>query len=187
MGTSTQLQPPHTQLSRADFERFYEVVNGERVENLPMGNYENQVASIILHALFAFTQPRRMGWAIMENLFVFDRGRKTWLRPDVAYVSRERWPHSRVPDGEAWDVVPDLAVEVISVSNTHQEIVTKLDEYFRASVRLVWVVYPELQQAHVYHAPTNPRILKRTDELDGEEVIPGFRLAVATLFEEMAD
>ena len=178
---------PRTKLSRADFDRFYEVVNGDRVENLPKGNYENQVASIILHALIAFTQPRRMGWAILENLFVLDPVRGNRRRPDIAFVSRQRWPHRRVPDGEAWDVVPDLAVEVISVSNAHQEILTKLEEYFRAGVLLVWVIYPELQQAHVYSAPTNPRILKRTDELSGEEVIPGFRLPVATLFEEMTD
>ena len=59
-----------------------------------------------------------------------------------------------------------------------------MEEYFRAGVRLVWVIYPDLNQVYVYESPSKVRILHQSDELDGGTVLPGFRLKVAALFED---
>jgi Uma2 family endonuclease len=87
-----------------------------------------------------------------------------------------------VPITEAWEIVPDLAVEVISKSNTLMEVVDKLDDYFHAGVRLVWVVMPVQRKIYVYRSPTDIRILQPGDDLDGGDVIPGFRVPVQDLF-----
>jgi Uma2 family endonuclease len=91
-----------------------------------------------------------------------------------------------VPGGEAWEVVPDLAVEVVSPSNTAIEVVKKLGDYFRAGVRQVWVIYPVQQFIYVYTSLADIRVLQPGDDLDGGAVLPGFRLAVSTLFEDEA-
>ena len=102
----------------------------------------------------------------------------------MAFVSVERWPTDRPDDpGTAvWDVVPDLAVEVTSPNDRAEDQRGKVLEYFEAGVRLVWVVYPTHRLIDVYEAPDRVRVLAGAAELDGGEVVPGFRVGLATLF-----
>ena len=109
-------------------------------------------------------------------------------RPDVAFVVYERWAKGRpLPESaNAWDVLPNLVVEVISPTDLSEDVQEKVAEYFRAGVTLVWVVYPRSHQWHVYESPSSIRVLARTDELDGGNVLPGFRLPLTELFLESA-
>jgi Uma2 family endonuclease len=119
----------------------------------------------------------------METLFLIDRVRKPHRRPDVAFVSKKRWSFKRVvPDAESWDVVPDLAIEVISRTYLASAVNAKIDEYFQAGVSLVWVIYPVTTKIYVYDSPTSVRILQLGDELDGEGVVPGFQVPLSTMF-----
>ena len=105
-------------------------------------------------------------------------------RPEVAYVSYERWPRQRrVPRTQAWAVVPDLAVEVISPSNTFGEVLGKVQEYFQAGVQAVWVVAPPQQQVYVYQSPSLIQVVTLQEALTGEPFLPGFRLTLAELFD----
>jgi Uma2 family endonuclease len=109
-----------------------------------------------------------------------DRNRK----PDVAFVAYSRWPKSKpIPSTNAWDVLPDLCVEVISPNDLADEIETKISEYFEAGVRLVWVVYPRQERFYVYDSASQVRRLTRADTLDGGSVLPGFQLPLAELFQ----
>jgi Uma2 family endonuclease len=120
---------------------------------------------------------------VNETLFWIDRARKLKRRPDLAFVSAKRWSLKRaVPDTESWYVVPDLAVEVISKTNSANAVATKIEEYFHAGVNLVWVIYPATSKIYVYDSPTSTRILQVGDELDGGAVIPGFSVPLSTLF-----
>jgi Uma2 family endonuclease len=87
-----------------------------------------------------------------------------------------------VPKREAWDIIPELAVEIISESNSANEIVVKLSDYFKAGVQRVWVVYPETRQVYVYTSSISVQILPDTAVLDGGDLIPGFRLPLSELF-----
>src|SRR2546430_17309261 len=90
-------------------DALYEVVNGERVE-LAVGAYEIGIAAELLGYLRPFARTRKLGRAVAEMLFLLVVGSKR--RPDVAVVSYARWPRDRrIPPGETWDVVTDLAVE----------------------------------------------------------------------------
>jgi Uma2 family endonuclease len=106
-------------------------------------------------------------------------------RPDLAFVSSDRWPADRPKSSRdnAWDVVPDLAVEVISPYDRANEQLKKVLEYFEAGVRLVWVVFPEWRVIHVYESPTQIRVLTEADTLDGGPVLPGFQLPLDRLFD----
>ncbi len=173
---------------RADSDELYEVVNGQIVEVAHMGAFEVRVASILQTYLNLFSIQNRMGRADAEMLFTLDAASGLKRRPDVAFVSYGRWPRKkRIPPGDAWDVIPNLAVEVVSPTNTATEILTKVDEYFRAGCERVWVVYPSLEQIYVYQSLTQVRVLTRKDSLEGEEFLPGFTLPIANLFEADED
>jgi Uma2 family endonuclease len=77
---------------------------------------------------------------------------------------------------------PDLAIEILSPSNTIQAMKKKADEYFENDTRLVWVVAPEDRTVVVLRPDGSERVLTVTDSLDGEDVIPGFSLVVGELF-----
>jgi Uma2 family endonuclease len=169
--------------SAAEDERLYEVVDGERRELEPMGAFETALASALAYYLGPFALQHKLGLVVTETLFVLDAHRNLKRRPDVAFVSYPRWPDDQVPRAEAWDVVPDLAVEVISPTNLAEEIDDKLTDYFAAGVRLVWVLFPVSGRLYVYQSPERVTGLDRSDELNGGDVLPGFRLPVAALFE----
>jgi Uma2 family endonuclease len=164
-------------------DELYEVVDGQRVESMPMGVYEGHIASILVSRLWMFAEAHKLGWVEVEVLFDLTAiGRQR--RPDVAFVPYDRWPRDRrIPRGNAWAVVPSLVVEVISPTNTMDEVLTRVHEYFRAGVQGVWLILPVVQQVYVYEGPTQVRILAIADELDAEPILPGFRLALASLFE----
>jgi Uma2 family endonuclease len=164
---------------------LYEVIDGRVVEKPPIGAFEGVVAAWLIRLLNTSEVVGRLGLVVPEVLFVLDPARDLKRRPDVAFVSYERWPRRRqVPPGEAWGVVPDLAVEVVSPSNTATEVLARLDEYFRAGVRSVWVIYPDQRTLYAYTSPTAVRILRPGDDLDGGPVLPGFRVPVKEIFED---
>jgi Uma2 family endonuclease len=167
-------------------EKLYEIVDGKRVKKPPMSVVACLTASRLLGKLGGFVAKNHLGEVVCEMLFRLPLPADRSRRPNVAFVSEERWPPKRRVDetAEAWDVVPDLAVEVISPSNTAVEIQGKLHEYFQAGVALVWIVYPRQQVVYVYTAATRVTILDRNGELDGGTVVPGFKLPVAALFED---
>ena len=160
--------------------RLFELVDGVLVEK-GMGYDESRFAMLLVMYLGNFIVERDLGAFLgpdgMMRLF------PGLVRiPDVAFVS---WARSPGPDrkrGAIPDVVPDLVVEVLSKSNTRREMERKLDEYFEAGVRLVWYVDPKARTVRVYTGRRDVRTLTTADELDGGDVLPGFRLAIAEWF-----
>jgi Uma2 family endonuclease len=165
-------------------EMLYEVVDGEIVEK-EMGAIEAEIAGILHLYLGIFVKTHHVGRALMEFIFRIDQSKNLQRRPDVAFVSHARWPvHRRVPDVAVWDMVPDLAIEVVSPSNTADQIQEKTHEYFRAGVAQVWVVYPRQKEVYVYASATQVQIVPLGQDLDGGELVPGFRLPLTALFED---
>ncbi len=168
-----------------DDDSLYEVVNGKWEEKTPMGMLQAWIASTLLIVLGDFVRSHRLGKVISEALFVLDPATDLQRRPDLAFVSRQRM--GKPQQAAAWDVVPDLAVEVISPTNRAPEVLEKVHEYFAAGVRLVWVVYCDPRQVYVYRSPTSIQVLTPEDTLEGDDVIAGFALPVAKLFEDLDD
>ncbi|MGO9463403.1 MAG: Uma2 family endonuclease [Isosphaeraceae bacterium] len=181
---ATTVPQPSLVSPALDDRAHYEVVNGQRMETPRMGSYESHLANDLASYISEhFGQVGRLGHVVVELLFRIDVPTDLQRRPGLAYVSYERWPRRRRPvPKDAWNVVPDLAVEVVSENNTANEIQPKIQDYFRCGVRLVWVVYPMQAQVYVYNSPTRIAVAQRTDSLDGGEVLPGFRLPLDSLF-----
>ncbi|HEX4609242.1 MAG TPA: Uma2 family endonuclease [Urbifossiella sp.] len=105
--------------------------------------------------------------------------------PDLAFVSWDRLPGRRVPAEPVPNVVPDLAVEILSARNTPAEMARKRGEYFRAGVRLVWEIDPRKRTVRVYTSEAAHTDLTAADTLDGSPVLPGVTLPLAQLFAEL--
>jgi len=178
---------PGTVLEQDD-DLLYEVVDGKIVELPPMGAYDVWLASELARHLGTFVSQHQLGSVVSELLFDLGPTVRRKRRPDVAFVSYERWPRQRrVPRTEAWEVVPNLAIEVVSRSDRGDDIVDKVSEYFRVGVACVWVVFPSQEQVYIYESPSRVRILTRADELHGEPVLPHFRLPLTALFDEVEE
>ena len=166
-------------------EAFYEVVDDQIVELAPMGAYQVWLATTLVAYLGSFARQHGLGRAVQEILFDLGPTVRRKRRPDAAFVSYARWPQQqRVPSTEAWNVVPNLAVEVVSPSDKGTDIVDKVAEYFRAGVECVWLVFSSQELVYIYDSPTQVHIISRTDALHGEPVLPHFQLPLAMLFDE---
>ncbi len=164
-------------------EELYETVRGKRVEAPLMGAQESGIANLLGRYIWLFWGDSPQGIVAIEVLFRLDSAGDVELRPDAAVVSFERWPQRVIPPGNAWAVVPNLAVEVISPTNFALDVQTKIEDYFTHGVNLVWVIYPPHRKIYVYEGVKKVQILDSNDTLDGGTVLPGFKLAVSKLFE----
>jgi Uma2 family endonuclease len=180
----TPVSPPTAIAPIIPDDMLYEVVDGLVVEKT-MGAFETGIASLLVEILGPFARANRLGRFFGEMLFRIDLAQDLQRRPEVAFVSHARWPYNRrVPDVPVWDMVPDLAIEVLSPSNSAVAVHRKIHEYFKAGVIRVWVVYPEQAEIYIYSTPQQVQVVGIGQELDGGDLLPGFRLPVAVLFED---
>ena len=165
----------------AQESRLYELADGVLVEKT-VGIYESILASRLIYFLNAFVLKLDLGVVTAPDGMM--RLAAGLVRiPDVSFISWDQLPGRRVPRVPIADLAPDLAVEVVSPSNTAREMECKLQEYLAAGVRLVWYVLPEPQEVHVYTAERHD-VLTIEQELSGGDVLPGFVLPLRQLFEE---
>jgi Uma2 family endonuclease len=182
--TSIEVLEPETALPVAEDDPLYEIVDDQRVELLPMAANAVQIAFNLAFEIKAFAKSHDLGQASTEMLFRLRSKPKLHRRPDAAYVSFERWPKGqRIPKDNAWDVIPDLVVEVVSPNDYAVEILVKIREYFEAGVRRVWLIYIDEALVYEYDSPRSIRVLGREDVLEGGSVIPDFRLPLSELLE----
>lgn len=184
MSTAT-LQEPIAVVADDD---LYEVIDGQRVRTPPMGVFAVWTASQLARYLGNFAD-ESLGRTLTEALFHLPAPVNRDRRPDIAFVSYERWAKNRpMPQTDnAWDVVPNLATEVVSPTDKADEIEQKIGEYFRVGVQLVWVVYPMQSKIYVYQSPKQVAALTKADVLDGGTVVPGFRLPLSELFTQTSE
>lgn len=157
-----------------------ELIEGVLVEKA-MGYIESWLAMVLGQLLVEFVRKHDMGIVTGEAGTL--RLAPGLVRvPDVAFISWERFPNRELIDEPIPDLAPDLAVEVLSKSNTAAEMDRKLYDYFDAGVRLVWYADPDTRTVSVYTSPTDARLLSESDTLDGGTVLPGFRLLISDWF-----
>ena len=157
------------------------LVRGEVVESMRPGGRQGVIATILstLLRLWARSGPR--GVVGVESGFVLGRNPDTVRGPDVFYIRAARIPPGGIPEA-FWEIAPDLAVEVVSPTETAEEVREKVRDYLGAGTPLVWVLYPRTQEV-VAHTPDGlARTLAAGDTLSAPDVLPGFSCTVAELF-----
>lgn len=184
------LSPPPGLATEADviamearFNRLFELVDGVLVEK-GMGYRESMLAVAIAAFLREFVLSRKSGLITgADGMYRLFPG---LIRiPDVAYASWDRIPGRKVPDKPIPDLIPELAVEVLSESNTPREMERKRTEYLASGVRLIWLVDPKQRTVCVIQADGSLTTLKATETLNGGDILPGFTLKLRELFAEL--
>lgn len=160
--------------------RLFELVDGVLVEKA-MGYQESYLAVRLIIILGEFVTSRKLGIvAGADGMLKLASG---LVRiPDVSFISWNSIPDKKVPKKPIPKLAPDLAVEVVSESNTAGEMNRKLREYFKAGVKLVWMIDAKARTVDVHTGAKKKTTLSEKDTLDGGRVIPGFTLPLATFF-----
>lgn len=158
-----------------------ELVDGTLVEKA-IGWEESAIAILIARFLGNYADPRRLGTVLGAHGML--RLVPALMRaPDVSFIARGRLKRYKRGGERYPSIGADLAVELVSKSNTKAEIARKLTEYFAAGTRLAWVVDPKNETVRVYRSPKEFIVLGTDDILDGGDVVPGFQIPVRELFE----
>ena len=160
----------------------YELVKGELRKMSPAGSEHGAIIVNITVLLGQHVKANELGVCFgAETGFKIASDPDTVRAPDVAFVSRERVPEGGIPK-KFWPGAPDLAVEVLSPGDTLEEVEEKVEDWLSAGTRAVWVVSPKRRSLTVYRSMTDMKRLSESDELDGGDVVPGFRCKVPEFF-----
>jgi len=161
----------------------YELIRGELVST-PMSSYESSdIAAGIVTVLRTYAHTHRLGRVTgADGAFILARDPYTVRIPDVSFVRIDRLPPP-AQRRQFLELAPDLAVEVVSPSDSANAVQEKVREYLDYGVQLIWVVHPAQRTVTVYTADRNARVLYEDEALDGGDVLPGFTLTVAEIFE----
>jgi Uma2 family endonuclease len=163
--------------------RLFELIDATLLEKT-VGAYESYLAVLVANHLWGFVKEHNLGIVLGTDGML--RLAPGLIRiPDVSFISWQQLPDRRVPREAIVDLAPALAIEIISPSNTRQEMERKLQDYFAAGVRLVWYIYHSpRREARAYTAATEFSLVREDESLDGGAVLPGFTLSLAELFAE---
>lgn len=163
------LTPPSTGLDQENEQE-------EEIATIQHG----EIAALLTGALVSFVYPRKLGRVLAAQTRFQVGGIPPKREPDVSFVSIEKVPQ-RID--EEVPFAPDLAVEVISKNDDWSQVVARVRQYQAAGVKLVWVVDPYTPAVLVYHPQDAiAKTLGMNDNLDGEDVLPGFSFRVGDLF-----
>ncbi len=166
-------------------EKTFEVVSGEWVERPMAGELHGAIAANLILSLGSFIKTHKLGRIYPADTTFVLKGTpdniQTMRLPDVSFVSVGR---TKEADRAGYYYqAPDLAIEVVSPSERTVETQSKVNDYLRTGTREVWVVYPETQQVIVYHPDGTAAIYNVEQTIPGGELLPGFSLAVADIFD----
>ncbi len=158
-----------------------ELVGGELVEK-PVSVLSALVESKMHVRLGGFCDAHKTGVVLSSTngIQCFPDEPNKVRKPDISFVKRERFSLEHLREGFL-SIAPDLAVEVISSHDEFAEITEKVEEYLAAGVALVWVIDPENRLVYIHRRDGSVTKLRESDELSGENVIPGFACKVAEL------
>ncbi|MCY4070356.1 MAG: Uma2 family endonuclease [Chloroflexi bacterium] len=165
-------------------DKHFELINGELFEMAPPGEEHGYLAGEIFHLFRLFDPQRELGIPTVETGYYPLNDRSTVLSPDVAFRRTNR---TVMPLNKRWvPTMPNLAVEIVSPSNTMPQIRRKAALYLQHGAQLVWIVIPDRKGAEVCRLDASGKIqsesINADGSLSGEQVLPGFELKLSNLF-----
>lgn len=174
-------------LTIAEYERMpkedlyrVDLVRGMLVRSPRPAPLHGRVMTRLARRLDEFVEEGGLGVVLSDVGAVLARDPDTVRGPDIAFYSHERIPETGYGSG-FWGP-PDLAIEIVSPSNRGTALREKLADYFAAGVRVVWVVDPRARTVTIHETAGRSRTLRDSETLAGEDVLPGFRLPLASIF-----
>jgi Uma2 family endonuclease len=169
-------------LAMPDDGNRYELIEGVRQKMSPTGGQHGIVAARILRKLGNYVEEHHLGATFAaETGFLISRDPDSVRAPDAAFVRQERLEKVGSVAGY-WPGAPDLAVEVLSPSDTFSQVESKSLGWLAAGCRMVLVVDPQQKHVTVYTSRDHIRVLDCEETIDGDSVVPGWLLPVKEIF-----
>lgn len=182
MSTTTQLMTADELLKLPRGRFRYELIKGELRTMSPAGQEHGAVIMNLAAPLATHVKAHKLGFVFgAETGFKLAINPDTVRAPDIAFIARARIEREGILKGYGVGA-PDLAVEVLSPGDTAEEVEEKTAEWLAAGARAVWIVSPKRRTVTVHRSQKDIKILTEQDELDGADVVPGFRCRVAEIF-----
>jgi Uma2 family endonuclease len=182
MSATTQPMTAEELLMMPRDEFRYELVKGELRRMSPAGSEHGVVIVNLTLPLAQHVKANNLGLVFgAKTGFKIAPNPDTVRAPDIAFVRLERIPESGIPK-EFWPGAPDLAVEVVSPGDTLVEVDEKVEEWLKAGSSAVWVVNPKQRAVAVYRSLKSAERFMDQDDVDGQDIVPGFRCRVADIF-----
>lgn len=163
----------------------HELWSGRIITMSPAGADHGDISSRLIGALIAFTQENKLG-RVYDGQTGFRLGPSHCFAPDVSFVSKARLKLILPARDKLFHAAPDLAVEVLSPSDSITKTEVKITLYLMHGAHLVWMVDVRQRFVRVYREPGKFELLRPGRSLSGNSVLPGFRYAVSRLFEDPA-
>ncbi len=163
----------------------HEVVNGELVMS-PENNFQHEnICSRLLMALGNFNQAHRLGVVLGSSAGCWMKNRNC-RAPDLLFIPKERLIRLgfKFSTRKFFPGAPDLAVEILSPSNTRAEINERLKDFFSSGTQIAWIIAPKNERVEVCHSPTERKLISSRGFLEGEHLLPGFQYPITELFRE---
>jgi len=179
-----------TLISSAEFEKMApslgpcELIDGEIVPMAP-GGFEHSYSTGEIYLLIAsFVKRHKLGWALTNETGINIRSELPRTRgADVAFISYKRIPRNKRPTGFL-NVAPELIVEVIGENASWGGMEEKIADYHQTGVDMVWVADPHTRTVKLYPKGGMPTIVHDGSEIDGGEILPGFKVPIARFFDD---
>jgi Uma2 family endonuclease len=176
---------PTVKMTRTEFEAFvesqpegypyYELHDGELIKVSAPSEEHQRIAMTLITYLVLYLANHPLGEWLYERPVHPVNGVSDYI-VDVGFYSFTRFPD---PKADKAGAAPDIAVEIYSPSNTYGELENKALDYLESGSRLVWIVYPNRQQVHVYHPDQRVVRVSPDGVLEGGDVLPGFTINMA--------
>jgi len=157
-----------------------ELIRGRLVVREPPSALHGLVAARLIARLVAFVEPRGLGLLLAASGFKIESSPDTVRAPDAAFIAPGRLPG--VPERGYAPLAPDLLAEILSPNDHPAEVLAKVAGWLEAGTRLAWVIDPRRRLARVYRADGTRTDLGEDDDLNGEDVLPGFSCSLRDLF-----
>ncbi len=170
----------------------FELIDGKRIPKMPTVFGPSDLINVIYQLFFVYLMKSKRGTVFSETTFILPGNYdENWVKgsriPDVMVYLGDRIQEYKLqyPDHKLrpLELVPDLAVEVISPTDQYTDVNNKVRAYLQDGVRLVWVIDGQNRNAVVYAAGAEPRHLEEADVLTGGDVLPEFALPLRDLFQ----
>ncbi len=166
-----------------DDGKIYELHNGVLIEVAGSQKRQTRLAARIIYLIMQFIEENKLGGAVSGADGTYELNLYNTRIPDVAYVTAE---HDQQGEDGFYLGAPDLAIEVVSPSNTADELQQRAGEYLSAGTGLIWIVYPDQRTIDVYRPGGERIVLSQSDQfLDGYEILPGLQLSLQRIFERI--
>ena len=183
MGTATEAVVTGKELLQRSDLGPCELVEGRIKKMSPTGWKHGSLEARLSRCLSEFVSERALGEVLTGEVGIYTRRDPDTVRgADVLFISSQRLEQAH-PEGFL-DIAPELVVEIMSPSNTWEEVRRKIEEYFGMGVECVWIVEPANRVVLVYRSATEMRKLTEGDVLEGRGKLQGFSLPISTLFAE---